>query len=89
MRSTTALTLLLWFAVACTEQKPAILIDGDAVKAHIQKLASDPLNKTVANINLDGANVYGRSTGPDHRANAGTCLSGRPARSFVPSASRC
>jgi Zn-dependent M28 family amino/carboxypeptidase len=44
MRSTTALALVLWLAVACTAPKPAaVTIDGDAIKAHIQKLASDEM----------------------------------------------
>ena len=44
MRSTTVLALSLCLVVACTQQKPApITIDGDAVKAHIQKLASDDM----------------------------------------------
>jgi Zn-dependent M28 family amino/carboxypeptidase len=44
MRSTTALMLSLWLAAACSQQKPATaIIDGDAVKGHIQKLASDEM----------------------------------------------
>ena len=44
MRSTTGLALVLWLAVACTASKPAAsTIDGDAIKAHIQKLASDDM----------------------------------------------
>jgi hypothetical protein len=44
MRLTTALALSLWLVVACTQQKPApITLDGDAIKAHIQKLASDDM----------------------------------------------
>jgi len=34
----------LWLAVACTASKPgAVTIDGEAIKAHIQKLASDDM----------------------------------------------
>ena len=44
MRHTTALASLLWLAVACTASKPgAVTIDGEAIKAHIQKPASDDM----------------------------------------------
>src|SRR5262245_8656225 len=44
MRSTTVLALVLWLAVACTASRPpAVTIDGDAIKRHIQKLAADDM----------------------------------------------
>src|SRR5689334_25145143 len=44
MLTATPLALVFWLAVACSSSRPAaITIDGDAIKAHIQRLASDEM----------------------------------------------